>query len=193
MALPKRKMALFKRKSRIEPEEILKALWRLPVTDAIQPPTSASSPAVRNVGSSGQAAPAPTEDRNYLGESSRVSGKLNFQGPARIDGQFEGEITAADRVTIGENAVVTAKIKAASIVVAGTVNGEIIGTHRIELRPSARVLGKLTTPKLVVHEDATFEAHCAIQPEGSREDRKVTVFPRDEHTLAQAGGQKHVA
>ena len=85
MALPKRKMGFFKRKSRIEPEEILKALWHLP---AIQPPTSSSSPAVRNVGSSVQAAPAPAEDRNYLGESSRVSGKLNFQGPARIDGRF---------------------------------------------------------------------------------------------------------
>ena len=96
-------------------------------------------------------------------------------------------------MTIGECAVVTAKIKAASIVVAGTVNGEITGTHRIELRPSARVLGELTTPKLVVHEDAMFEAHCAMQPEGSREDRKVTVFPPDKHAVAQAGGQNHVA
>jgi cytoskeletal protein CcmA (bactofilin family) len=171
MALPKRKMALFRRKSGIEPEEIVKALWHSPATD-IQAPTSAYSPAERNVGSSGQAAPAPTENCNYLGEGSRVSGKLNFQGPARIDGRYEGEITGADRVTIGENAVVTAKIKAASIIVEGTVNGEITGTHRIELRPSARVLGKLTTPKLVVHEDAMFEAHCAMQPEGSREDLK---------------------
>jgi cytoskeletal protein CcmA (bactofilin family) len=174
-------MAIFKRKSGIEPEEIVKALWQLPATNAIQPPTSAYSPAEHNLGSSGQAAPAPTEDRTYLGEASRVSGKLNFEGPARIDGRFEGEITSADRVTIGENAVVTAKIKGASIIVAGTVNGEITGTHRIELRPSARVLGKLSTPKLVVHEDATFEVHCAMQSEGSREDRKVTVFPRDEH------------
>jgi cytoskeletal protein CcmA (bactofilin family) len=168
-------MALFKRKSGIEPEEIVKALWHLPATGAIQSPTSASSSDGRNTGSLGQAAPAPTDDRNYLDKGSRVSGKFNFQGPARIDGWFEGEITGADTVTIGENAVVTAKIKAASIIVAGTVNGEIIGIHRIELRPSARVLGKLTTPKLVVHEDAMFEAHCAMQPEGSREDRKVTL------------------
>ena len=62
--------------------------------------------------------------------------------------------------------MVTAKIKAASIIVAGKVNGEITATYRIELRPSAKVLGKLTTPKLVVHEDAMFEAHCAIQPRG---------------------------
>ena len=186
-------MTLFKRKSGIEPEEIVKALWHLPATDAIQPPAPASSRAERNVGSPGQAAPASTEDRNYLGEGSRVSGKLNFQGPARIDGRFEGEITATDRVTIGENAVLTAKIKAASIIVAGKVNGEITATYRIELRPSAKVLGKLTTPKLVVHEDAMFEAHCAMQPEASPEDRKVTVSPRDERTVAQAGGQKEVS
>ena len=188
------KMALFKRKSGIEPEKIVKALWHLPATDAIQPPTSAYSPAERNVGSSGQAAPAPAENRNYLDKGSKVSGKFNFQGPARIDGRFEGEITGADRVTIGECAVVTAKIKAASIVVAGTVNGEITGTHRIELRPSARVLGELTTPKLVVHEDAMFEAHCAIQPRGvARGSKGHRVSSRDEHTVAQAGGQKHVA
>jgi cytoskeletal protein CcmA (bactofilin family) len=186
-------MTLFKRKSGIEPEEIVKALWHLPTTDAIQPPTPRSYPAEPNVESPGQAAPAPTEDRNYLGEGSRVSGKLNFQGPARIDGRFEGEITATDRVTIGENAVLTAKIKAASIIVAGKVSGEITATYRIELRPSAKVLGKLTTPKLVVHEDAMFEAHCAMQPEASPEDRKVTVSPRDEHTVAQAGGQKEVS
>ena len=172
MALPKRKMALFKRKSGIEPEKIVKALWHLPATDAIQPPTSTYSPAERNVGSSGQAAPAPAENRNYLDKGSRVSGKFNFQGPARIDGRLEGEITGADRVTIGENAVLTAKIKAASIIVAGKVNGEITATYRIELRPSAKVLGKLTTPKLVVHEDAMFEAHCAIQPRGVAQGSK---------------------
>jgi cytoskeletal protein CcmA (bactofilin family) len=165
----------------------------LPATDAIQPPAPGFSPAERNVGSSGQAAPARTEDRNYFGEGSRISGKVNFQGPARIDGRFEGEITATDRVTIGEDALVTAKIKASSIIVAGKVNGEITATHRIELRPSAKVLGKLTAPKLVVHEDAMFEARCAMQPEASREDRKVSVLSRDEHTVAQGGGQKQVS
>jgi cytoskeletal protein CcmA (bactofilin family) len=171
----RQKMTLFKRKSGIEPEEIVKALWHLPATDAIQPPAPGSSPAERNVGSPGQAAPAPTEDRNYLSESSRVSGKLNFQGPARIDGRFEGEITATDRVTIGENAVVTANIRAASIIVAGKTNGEITATHRSELRPSAKVLGKVTAPKLIVHEDAMFEAHCAMKPERSRPALPVSV------------------
>src|SRR5260370_33334458 len=105
-------MTLFKRKSGIEPEEIVKALWHLPATDAIQPPTPRSYPAEPNVESPGQAAPAPTEDRNYLGEGSRVSGKLNLQGPARVDGRIEGEITATDRVKIRGNAALTDDITA---------------------------------------------------------------------------------
>jgi cytoskeletal protein CcmA (bactofilin family) len=143
----------------------------------------------------GRVAPArqsstPLEARAYLDQGSKVSGKLSFEGPARIDGQIDGEISAKDSLMIGESAVVTARIKAASIIVAGKVSGDITASQRIEIRPSAKVLGNLTSPVLVVHEGAVFEGHCAMQPEGSRDDRKVTVFPKEERMAAQAGGQK---
>ena len=38
----------------------------------------------------------------FLGKGSRVTGKLTFEGPVRIEGQVEGEITARDTLTIGE-------------------------------------------------------------------------------------------
>jgi len=137
-----------------------------------------------------QAAAAPLEARAYLDQGCKVSGKLSFEGPARIDGQVDGEITAKDSVMVGESAVVTAQIKAASIIVAGKVSGDITASQRIEIRPSAKVLGNLTAPVLVVHEGAVFEGHCAMQPEGAREERKLTVFPKEERMVAQAGGQK---
>lgn len=149
------------------------------------PPATDSRPVPPRQGVS-----APLEARAYLDQGSKVSGKLSFEGPARIDGQVDGEINAKDSVMIGESAVVTAQIKAASIVVAGKVSGDITATQRIEIRPSAKVLGNLTSPVLVVHEGAVFEGHCAMQPEGAREDRKVTVFPKEERMVAQAGGQK---
>ena len=73
-----------------------------------------------------------------------MSGELFFEGSGRIDGEFEGEITTTARLIIGENAAVTAKVKAASIVVAGTFSGEITASDGIEIRPSARVSAKLT-------------------------------------------------
>jgi cytoskeletal protein CcmA (bactofilin family) len=123
---------------------------------------------------------APASDaRAYLDSGSKISGKLSFDGPTRIDGQVDGEITGKDSLTIGESAVVTAQIRAAAIIVAGKVSGDIIATNRIEIRPSAKVIGNLTAPVLVVHEGALFEGHCSMQPEASQ-SAKITVFAKDE-------------
>ena len=87
--------------------------------------------------------------------------------------------------------MITAHIRAASVSVAGKVSGDIVATQRIEIRPSAKVSGNITAPVLSMHEGALFEGHCSMQPEGIREDRKVTVFPKEERVpQAAVGGQK---
>jgi len=133
-------------------------------------------------------AAAASNSRAYLDAGSRIAGKLSFETPAHIDGQVEGEILAKDSLTIGESAVVAAQIKADSVIVAGKVSGDIVAVRRIEIRPSAKVLGNVTAPVLVINEGALFEGHCAMQPE-AHDDRKVTVFPKEER-LAHAAGQK---
>ncbi len=163
-----------------------------PQSSTVQPmPLTQTPPAPEpKLAPSRQPLLASGESRAYLDQGCKVSGKLSFEGPARIDGQIDGEIHSKDSLMIGESAVVTAQIKATSIVVAGKVSGDISASQRIEIRPSAKVLGNLSSPVLVVHEGAVFEGHCAMQPEGAREDRKVTVFPKDERLMVQAGGQK---
>jgi cytoskeletal protein CcmA (bactofilin family) len=149
--------------------------------------TSASTGSVPPPRSNGL---APAEGRAYLDRGSKISGKLSFEGPARIDGEVDGEITAKDSLTIGESAVITAHIRAGSVSVAGKVSGDIVATQRIEIRPSAKVSGNITAPVLSIQEGALFEGHCSMQPEGVREDRKVTVFPIEDRVAQAAGGQK---
>jgi cytoskeletal protein CcmA (bactofilin family) len=133
---------------------------------------------------------AGAEARAYLDRGSKINGKVSFEGPARIDGEVEGEISAKDSLVIGESAVVTAQIRAASVSVAGKVSGDITATQRIEIRPAAKVSGNITAPVLVVQEGAQFEGHCSMQPADVREDRKITVFPKEERVAQAAGGQK---
>lgn len=178
-------MALFNK----EPEKSVK-----PAQPQSQwPEKSAPAPAVvvdeKPAAKGVAAAPVTAEARAYLDRGSRISGKLSFEGAARIDGQVDGEITAKESLVIGETAVITAQINASSVVVAGKVSGDISATQRLEIRPSARVTGNLASPILVIHEGATFEGHCTMQAEAGRDDRKVTVFPKEER-LAQAGGHK---
>ena len=181
-------MALFNK----EPEKNPK------IQPTTTPPASSSSPVASASTSSPTSAsalrangPAPAEGRAYLDRGSKISGKISFEGPARIDGEVDGEISAKDSLTIGESAVITAHIRAGSVSVAGKVSGDIVATQRIEIRPSAKVSGNITAPILSILEGALFEGHCSMQPEGIREDRKVTVFPKEERVAqAAAGGQK---
>jgi cytoskeletal protein CcmA (bactofilin family) len=163
----------------------------IPISPAVvEPKTSNNNLNNNNVVAAPKASTMATNNATaYLDAGSRISGKLYFETPARIDGHVEGEITAKDALTIGESAVVSAQIKADSVIVAGKVSGDIIAIHRIEIRPSAKVLGNITAPTLVINEGALFEGHCAMQPE-AHDDRKVTVFPKEER-LAQAAGQKN--
>jgi cytoskeletal protein CcmA (bactofilin family) len=122
----------------------------------VQPPTAATG-----------------EARAYLDKGSKIMGKLFFEGPVRIDGQVDGEISANDIVVIGEGAVVTAQLKAASVVIAGKISADIIAAKRVEIRPTAKVFGNITTPVLVVEDGALFEGHCTMNAE-VKEDLKVT-------------------
>ncbi len=115
---------------------------------------------------------ASSQGSAYLDRGTRVSGKLHFEGPARIDGEVEGEIHGK-AITIGESATVTAQISADAVVVCGKVKGEINASQRIEIRSTARVQGNVTAPKLMIHEGAIFDGQCAMESQGAHE-RKGT-------------------
>jgi cytoskeletal protein CcmA (bactofilin family) len=170
-----------------EPSQSLAALEIQPLAGENVAPARDAATALREVG----VAPHKGVDaRAYLDSRTKINGKLSFEGPVQIDGQIEGEIVAGDDLVIGQGALVTAKIKAASVIVAGTVSGEITATQRIEIRPSAKISGNLAAPGIVMHEGAVFEGHCAMKPEERRVERKPTVVRREEQMEPRAAAQK---
>lgn len=98
----------------------------------------------------------------FLGKGSKVVGNLNFSGPVELDGYIEGEISAQDKLTIGESAVVNAKITGAEILVKGNVNGDIFANKRLSLKRPARVVGNITTTNLSIEEGVIFEGKASM-------------------------------
>jgi cytoskeletal protein CcmA (bactofilin family) len=117
----------------------------------------------------------------YLGKGSRVTGKLNFEGTVRVDGQVEGEIAAQDTLIVGEPAIVNAQITGSSVIIMGRVTGDITARKRVEIRAPGKLFGNVTTPSLIIQEGVIFEGHCSMGgAEVSKADRKVTPFPKEE-------------
>ncbi len=130
----------------------------------------------------------------YLGRGSRVSGKLNFDGAVRVDGQVEGEISAQDTLIIGERAVVTAQINGNTIIIKGKVTGDINAKKRVEIRAPGKLYGNIVTPSLVIHEGVIFEGHCSMGGSEARSaESKVTPLSKEEKggngVLARIAGE----
>ena len=115
----------------------------------------------------------------FLGRGTKVNGKLVLEGTARIEGQVEGEISARDALTVGEGAVVNAKISGTSIVIEGGVTGDVTARERLELRASGRVRGSVTTASLVVHEGALLDGRCSMGggEATARREKPTTTAP----------------
>jgi cytoskeletal protein CcmA (bactofilin family) len=102
------------------------------------------------------------EANSTIGENSAFEGRFMVQGNLRIDGTFEGRTLVVDQLQIGEKAKVKTNINATSVVVEGLVIGNVTANRRILLLSTARVLGDLKTPELIIQDGVILEGRCTI-------------------------------
>ena len=102
------------------------------------------------------------EANSAIGEDSFLEGRFLVKGNMRIDGTFEGKALQVDQLQIGAKAKVKTNINATSVVVEGLVIGNIAATRRILLLSTARVLGDLKTPELIIQDGVILEGRCTI-------------------------------
>jgi cytoskeletal protein CcmA (bactofilin family) len=100
-------------------------------------------------------------EESRIGKGTKISGNLQFHGTVRIEGEADGEIVG-DEVIIAEGAMVSAKITATRLTIAGTVSGEVVVRQRLELMSSARLHCTINTPSLILNEGAQFDGDCRM-------------------------------
>lgn len=97
-----------------------------------------------------------------IGKGVSLSGKLNFQGTVRIDGEFEGEIDGDGTLIVGEEANIKTEAKVGSILIRGNVSGSIEAQTKIDIQSPGKVFGDIKTSKLVIGEGAIFKGSCMM-------------------------------
>ena len=93
--------------------------------------------------------------------NSKFSGQLKFAGAVTIDGQVEGEVSA-ERIVVHEGGLVIASIDATTVVIGGTVKGDIRAHGELEILASGIVDGSVTAPAITVRRGARVEGRCTI-------------------------------
>jgi cytoskeletal protein CcmA (bactofilin family) len=108
----------------------------------------------------------PGEVHTLIGKGSEFEGKLTFEGQVRIDGKFSGQIFTKDVLVIGDGARVTAEINAGTVIINGTVEGNIRAAQLVELHQPGRVKGNIETPALSMDKGVIFEGQCKMESLG---------------------------
>ncbi len=124
----------------------------------------------------------------WLEVDASMTGTLTFKDPVnlKINGQFEGTLDTKGNLSIGEKAHVKATIQGESITIGGVVNGQVTATSRLELLPSARVTGKVSSPRVIMREGAML--HGTLEMIGRPgEGRWMTVEDLARYLEVDAG------
>jgi cytoskeletal protein CcmA (bactofilin family) len=99
-------------------------------------------------------------------KDTEFNGDLTFKKSLQINGYFEGEIVSGGFLVIGEGAEVKANIKAKTVIIMGTVYGNIEASSRLEIHSTGKLYGNIITAKLQIADGVVFEGKCEmIKPE----------------------------
>lgn len=105
-----------------------------------------------------------------VGSNSQVNGDLNFSGGCHIDGTVKGNVSAEmdghGALSISEDGTVEGGVTVPYVVLNGIVRGDVVASQRVELGPTARVIGNVYYNLIEMAIGAEINGKLVHQPEG---------------------------
>ena len=111
----------------------------------------------------------------FVGHGTVLTGETNFQAMLRVDGVLQGTVSSeAGTLIVGSNGQVDANVAVASATINGTVNGDIVATEKLHLGRTAKVVGNVQTPRIIIEEGAVLEGSCSMLRAKEAHDKRAS-------------------
>ncbi len=103
-----------------------------------------------------------------VGTNVKLVGTISDANEILIHGKIEGEVISEKSVTISETAYVKGPVSAEIVQIAGETHGSIVATGKLEILPTGKVYGSITTKDLNIRSGAIFVGKSNM-PDGDKE------------------------
>ena len=107
---------------------------------------------------------------SLVGPNTCVSGDLIFDGGCHIDGTVKGNVPAepdsTSSLSISEDGTVEGGVAVPYVQLNGIVRGDVFASQRVELGPTARVIGNVYYNLIEMAIGAEINGKLVHQPEG---------------------------
>jgi len=106
-----------------------------------------------------------------VGENSKVNGDLSFVGRCHVDGNVKGGVNADSEsnsaLSVSEDGMIEGGVNVPFVVLHGLVRGDVTATQRVELGPTARVIGNVYYNLIEMKVGAEINGKLVHQPQGA--------------------------
>src|SRR5580765_759249 len=89
-----------------------------------------------------------------------IEGKIDGGGSVRIAGKFKGDVNVQGDLAIELGAKLTGSVRADKVTIAGELEGNVEQASRVDLQPTAVVMGNVNTRSLTVAAGARMRGHA---------------------------------
>lgn len=134
----------------------------MPIFSQSRKPQTAAAEIPSVIPAQAAATPSPQQAGAILSSGVSIKGSVKFLHQLQIDGDVEGTIVSTGTLSIGKHGHIRGEVRTKSVVVQGTVDGNVFVTERCELQAGCTLRGDIEAPRLVVDEEATFLGSARI-------------------------------
>lgn len=104
----------------------------------------------------------PDKEPCLIGSKVVVRGQISGNQDLVVEGRVEGRIGLPNRITVEEGGAVEADVDVADATVRGAIKGELVASRSAILHASARVVGSIRAPRVVIEEGARFSGNIEM-------------------------------
>ena len=109
---------------------------------------------------------------SIIAPSTKFKGTIKGDDTLFISGHFEGKINSEGLVRVGKEGSIDGTINSPYVIIEGEMKGDIKSAEHVELREEARVVGNISTAKIVMAEGCILQGEVEMP----REEDKPIVF-----------------
>src|SRR3954464_3137390 len=91
-----------------------------------------------------------------IGSKITIRGQVSGNQDLVVEGRIEGRVAIDNRLTVEESGSVEADLEVVDAAFKGEVRGDLVASRSVVLHPTARVVGNIRAPRLVIEEGARF-------------------------------------